>query len=219
MAVEMLHMDCMDYMQTIPDKAFDLAIVDPPYGIGMGSTLNVNSKVRFIDKFWDNEKPSDLYFKELARVSQNQIIWGGNYFPYLWQQPCKDFIFWNKLNHHDNRSDGEFAWTSFNGLPKYFEYMWDGNRYGTKNNIKGVGKPTIRIHPTQKPVALYKWLLHNYAKPGDRILDTHGGSGSSAIAAHDMGFDMVWMEIDADYYADACKRYKNHISQQKLFQP
>lgn len=202
-------------MKEFPDKYFDLAIVDPPYGIGMGSSLNVNSKVKFSNKSWDNEPPSKHYFYQLFRVSRNQIVWGSNYFQYVW--PCKEFIFWNKMNHHNNRSDGELAATSFNGLCKYFEYMWDGNRYGTKGNIQGVGLPTIRIHPTEKPVALYKWLLKNYAKEGDKILDTHLGSQSSRIAAFDMGFDFTGYELDKDYFEAGNKRFNQHKSQLKLF--
>lgn len=210
-------MDCMEYMKQFPDKYFDLAIVDPPYGIGMGASLNVNSKTNFIDKKWDKEIPKDEYFTELFRVSKNQIIWGGNYFPYLWKSGCKSFICWNKLNHHDNRADIELAWTSFNTLAKYFEYMWDGNRYGTKGNIQGVGKPTIRIHPTEKPIYLYKWLLSNYANQGDKILDTHLGSQSSRIAAYDMGFDFYGTELDPDYFNDGNKRFEQFKSQLKLF--
>ena len=121
------------------------------------------------------------------------------------------------MNHHENRSDGELAWTSFNGLSKYFEYMWDGNRYGTKGNIKGVGQPTIRIHPTQKPVALYRWLLQNYAKKGDKILDTHLGSMSIAIACDMEGFDLTGCELDPEYYRDGIKRLETFRSQTTLF--
>jgi len=209
--------DNMALMARYPNKYFELAIVDPPYGIGMGSSLNVNSKVNFIDKSWDKEIPKDVYFTELFRVSQNQIIWGGNYFPILWNNGCKDFVFWNKLNHHENRSDGELAWTSFNGLSKYFEYMWDGNRYGTKGNIKGVGQPTIRIHPTEKPIALYRWLLQNYAKKGDKILDTHLGSMSIAIACEMEGFDLTGCELDPEYYRDGMKRLETFRKQITLF--
>ena len=213
MSIELIHGDCMEVMAKYPDKYFNLAVVDPPYGIGMGGTLNVNSKVNFIDKDWDNEIPTDCYFEELFRVSKNQIVWGGNYFPYLWRVRCKEFIFWNKLNHHDNRSDGEMAWTSFNGLAKYVEYMWDGNRYGTKGNINGVGKPTIRIHPTQKPIYLYDWIFDRYCKEGDLVLDTHLGSGSSAISAHKHKLDFVGIEIDKDYYDAAVKRFNLVTSQ------
>lgn len=209
--------DCLEGMKQYPDKYFDLAVVDPPYGIGMGATLNVNSKTKFKDKDWDNEIPSDLYFDELFRISKNQIVWGGNYFPYLWKNGCKDFIFWNKLNHHENRSDGELAWTSFGGLCKYVEYMWDGNRYGTKGNIRGVGQPTIRIHPTEKPVFLYEWIFKNYATDCNLILDTHVGSGSSRIACKKAGLSFVGYEIDKDYFEAQEKRYKDFISQLTMF--
>jgi site-specific DNA-methyltransferase (adenine-specific) len=205
--------DCMLAMKRYPDKFFHLAIVDPPYGLGMGATLNVNSKVKFIDKDWDNEIPTDEYFAELQRVSKNQIVWGGNYFPYLWKEGCKGFICWNKLNHHDNRADVEMAWTSFNKLAKYVEYMWDGNRYGKKGNIQGVGKPTIRIHPTEKPVYLYEWLFKEYAEQGNLILDTHLGSGSSRIAAHKAGLEFTGFEIDTDYFKAQEARWKNFTAQ------
>ena len=215
--INLYNQDCMEAMAGFDDNQFDLAIVDPPYGIGMGGNLNVNSKVNYENKNWDTEIPSNKYFNELKRISKNQIIWGGNYFPYLWQNGCKGFICWNKLNHHENRADVEMAYTSFNKLAKYFEYMWDGNRYGTKGNIKGVGKPTIRIHPTQKPIALYEWLLINYAKEGDKILDTHLGSGSIAIACHNLGYDLEGYELDKDYYIAAKKRLQEHQSQLRMF--
>jgi site-specific DNA-methyltransferase (adenine-specific) len=208
--------DCLDFMRTVPDKYFELAIVDPPYGLDIAKTGSLG-RDKFEPKNWDSAIPGDEYFIELKRVSINQVIWGGNYFPSLWANGCKEFIFWNKLNHHDNRGDGELAWTSFNGLPKYYEYMWDGNRYGVKGNILGVGMPTIRIHPTEKPVALYKWLLRNYAKEGDKIFDSHLGSQSSRIACWDGGFDFVGCELDPDYYRDGCKRFENHIKQLDLF--
>ncbi len=211
-------MDCMEGMKEFPDNYFQLALVDPPYGIGMGGTLNVNSKVKFKNKTWDSEIPNNRYFIELKRISENQIVWGGNYFPVLWDKPCKDFVYWNKLNHHSNRSDGELAWTSFSGLSKTFEYMWDGNRYGKRNGkIKGVGQPTIRIHPTEKPVDLYKWLLNNYAKPDMKIIDTHVGSASSIIAFLDFGCDWIGFEIDEDYHRAATKRIEIHKQQLKLF--
>jgi site-specific DNA-methyltransferase (adenine-specific) len=215
--VNFFNIDCMEFMKQKPDKFYDLAIVDPPYGIGMGASLNVNSKTKFINKNWDNEIPTDEYFEQLFRVSKNQIVWGGNYFPYLWKNGCKGYICWNKLNHHDNRADVELAWTSFNKLAKYVEYMWDGNRYGTVGNIKGVGMPTIRIHPTEKPIYLYRWLLKNYAEKGNLILDTHGGSMSIAVACENEGFDIDICEIDKDYFNDAIKRFENVTAQTKLF--
>jgi len=206
--------DNMKLMGCYEDNHFDLAIVDPPYGIGISSNP---FRQKHDKKQWDDNIPSNAYFDELKRVSKNQIIWGGNYFAHLWKEGCKGFICWNKLNHHDNRADVELAWTSFNKLAKYLEYMWDGNKYGTKGNIKGVGKPTIRIHPTEKPVYLYKWLLTNYANEGDKILDTHLGSGSIAIACHDLGFDLTACELDTDYYNAAMKRIEDHKKQLTLF--
>lgn len=217
MKSEVSNIDCMKGMAKYPDKYFELAIVDPPYGIGMGGSLNVNSKTNFISKKWDNEIPKKEYFNELFRVSVNQIIWGGNYYPFIWSNGCKGFIHWDKMNHHYNRADGELAWTSFNRPSMNFRYMWDGNRYGYDGKIEGVGKPTIRIHPTEKPISLYKWLLKNYAKEGDKILDTHLGSGSSRIAAYEMGFDFTGFELDKDYFDASVKRYENHIKQMKLF--
>jgi len=203
----------MEYMKELPDNYFDLAIVDPPYGIGVtkNKRLNNNSK-----KDWDNEIPNGEYFAELKRVSKNQIIWGGNYFiEHLENTRC--FINWDKLNHSDTYANCEMAWTSFNSNAKIFKYMWDGNRYGFLGNIQGVGKKSIRTHPTQKPVKLYEWLLMNYAKEGDKILDTHLGSGSHAIACHDLGFDLVGCELDKDYFDAACKRLNNHQKQLKIF--
>jgi len=211
--IQITNEDNMELMARYADKYFDLAIVDPPYGIGISCNP---FRQKHAKKTWDTEIPSNEYFDELKRISKNQIIWGGNYFPNLWKEGCKGFICWNKLNHHDNRADVEMAWTSFDKLAKYFEYMWDGNRYGTKGNIKGVGKPTIRIHPTEKPVQLYKWLLTNYAKEGDKILDTHLGSGSIGIACHDLGFDLTACELDTDYYNVAMKRIEDHKKQLKL---
>ena len=173
--IEMLNCDCMEYMAGLPDKAFDLAIVDPPYGIGFGEfnrTNKTSSGERFkANKYkhgdWDTSAPPPEYFKELFRVSKNQIIWGGNYFPSLWVSGCKGFIFWNKGNPVDNFADGELAWTSFDKPAKQFDFKYYGN-------LEGKTSAQTKIHPTQKPVALYKWLLSRYAKPGDRILDTHG---------------------------------------------
>ena len=208
--IEMLNCDCMDYMSGLPDKAFDLAIVDPPYGIGMdGQSESKSSKGRqyrpaYDKKGWDSAIPDEGYFSELFRVSKNQIIWGGNLFPL---PTNRGWIFWNKMQNDLCMGDGELAWTSFDCVIRQFSlhrtHLWQE-------------KP---IHPTQKPVALYKWLLSRYAKPGDRILDTHGGSGSICIACHDLGFDLTWMEKDADYYAAAVARYKNHAAQGALFDP
>ena len=208
--------DCVKALKRFNDNHFDLAIVDPPYGLNIAKTGSIG-RDKFTPKNWDEKIPDDEYFEELFRVSKNQIVWGGNYFPYLWQNGCKGFICWNKLNHHDNRADIEMAWTSFNRLAKYTEYMWDGNRYGTKGNIQGVGKPTIRIHPTEKPVFLYEWLLKEYAEKDNLILDTHLGSGSSRIAAYKGGFNFVGFEIDQEYYEKQEKRFNDFKSQLRLF--
>jgi site-specific DNA-methyltransferase (adenine-specific) len=197
------NMDCMEAMRQMPDKAFSLAVVDPPYGIG----INHNIGRRKGDKpseykkvTWDNSPPSAEYFQELRRVSVNQIIWGGNYFAdRLPVSRC--WLYWQKLMGGDF-SDGELAWTSFDKVVKEFTYC---NKYHGK------------IHPTQKPVALYKWLLRNYAKPGDKILDTHLGSGSSRIAAYDMGFDFTGYEIDPDYFKAQEERFARHAAQLNMF--
>jgi len=232
MSVELLHIDCMEFMAGLPDKAFDLAIVDPPYGInapnmqmghgaksrgGRISTAVALKKGRLnsgggqlkdrilntssID--WDCAAPPQEYFNELMRVSKNQIIWGGNYFPL---PPSRCFMIWNKVQPWENFSQAEFAWTSFD---KPAGLLTLGVSGGAFNETK--------IHPTQKPARLYKWLMTRLAQPGDRILDTHLGSGSSAIAAHSMGFDFVGCEIDESYYLAALKRFKTMTAQTQLF--
>lgn len=205
--------DCMELMANTPDKYYDLAIVDPPYGIGFSDyqrgSSGIKVKERYIKngkKKWDSNFPCDKYFTELIRVSKNQIIWGGNYFPLLWENGCKGFIFWYKHQPVDNFSKGELAWTSFDKPSQCFDYMYYGN----------INSENIRLHPTQKPVKLYEWLLTKYAKPNDKILDTHGGSMSIAIACHNLGFDLDCIELDTDYYQQAVKRYENHKLQQRL---
>ena len=196
----------MAYMATLPDKAFELAICDPPYGIGMdGGNVGYKGFNNFVKKEWDNGIPPPGYFEQLFRVSKEQIIWGGNYFPL---RPTRGFIIWDKGEGFKNRTyaECEFAWTSFDVNARIFKHdpLAKGDYHG-------------KINPCQKPIRLYKWLLKNYAKEGDRILDTHLGSGSSAIAAFDGGFDFVGCEIDADYYMAALKRFEYHRMQQKLF--
>lgn len=215
--IEMLNCDCMEFLKNTPDKAFELAIVDPPYGIGAGGSFGhywnstagkpASNGVRNIQKEWDTNIPSVEYWNELKRVCQNQIVWGGNYFTeYL--PPSRGWIGWDKKQPEAaSFSMLELAWTSFDCVIDMFR-MWSS--HVTQGE---------RIHPTQKPVALYKWLLSRYAKPGDKILDTHGGSGSICIACHDLGFDLTWMELDADYYKAACERYQRHAAQGSLFEP
>jgi len=198
---KLYNMDCMEGMAQFPDKYFELAIVDPPYGIGEKFKGGATGKMNFneiVNKDWD-KAPSKAYFDELFRVSKEQIIWGGNYFNL---PPARCLIVWDKKISEDfSLAMFEMAWTSFDKLAKIFRY----------SNPKG-GK----IHPTQKPVALYKWLLNNYAKKGDKILDTHVGSGSSLIACHDMGFDYIGFEIDKEYYEAACKRIAEEQAQLRL---
>lgn len=193
--------DNMELMARYPDNYFDLAIVDPPYGVG----LNVGRNNQDLTKEWDNDIPNEDYFKEVFRVSKNYIIWGGNYFSHL-IPAARCFIYWDKPNieHLPTMADGELALTSFKSNAK---------KYRTTSALHN-GK---KIHPTQKPVKLYEWLLMNYAKEGDKILDTHLGSGSIAIACHNLGFELTACELDKDYYEASYKRFKQVTSQMQLF--
>ena len=195
--------DCMDVMKTFPDGHFDLAIVDPPYGIGMsGGNVGYKGNNDLPRKEWDNEIPPVEYFAELRRVSAHQIIWGANYFPSIW--PMKSWIVWDKGEGFKGRTyaEGELAGTSHDRNAKVFKHdPLAGRDY--------VGK----IHPTQKPVRLYDWLLKNYATPGMKVLDTHLGSGSHAIAAHYAGIHLTGCERDPDYYAAGIERVKRETSQ------
>ena len=204
--INLHHTDCMDFMRDIPDGYYELAIVDPPYGIGMdGGNVGYKGSNNFKKKSWDNEIPNKEYFNELFRVSKNQIIWGGNYFG-LHATRC--FLVWDKGEGFYNRTyaECELAWTSF-----------DSNTCKIKHDPLAKGDYKGKIHPTQKPVALYKWILDKYAKPNDKILDTHGGSMSIAIACHDYGFDLDLCELDKEYFDKGVQRVKNHVAQQKLF--
>jgi len=228
-----IHGDCMDYMKSLPDKTFDLAIADPPYGINadnmsMGTHLtrkgdgypgeSVAQKLRKgrlnsgggklkdrrlnnSDASWDIA-PGKEYFDELFRLSKNQIIWGGNYFDL---RPTRGIVCWDKMQPWENFSQLELAWTSFDCPAAMFRY----------SNTGGANKEK-KIHPTQKPVHLYRYLLNKFAKPGDKILDTHGGSFSHAIACHDLGFELTIIEKDEDYFNAAIDRLKWHQRQQSL---
>ena len=206
---EVTNEDCMEGMARYPDKYFDLAIVDPPYGINVnmnaGRKKNTVSKKRTVKK-WDNKTPTQEYFKELFRVSKNQIICGGNYMTE--NLPISmGWIFWDKcVASGCSFSDGELIWTSFNKSLKKAVIPYSGF----------IGMEEEKFHPTTKPIKLYKWLLSNYAKQGDKILDTHLGSGSSRIAAYEMGFDFTAFELDTEYFEAQEKRYKAHIAQLKL---
>lgn len=201
--VELLNIDCMEYMATQPDNAFDLAIVDPPYGIGrFGSRVCNEAKINE----WDI-KPTQEYFKELFRVSKNQIIWGANNFEL---PPTEYFVIWDKQQTVDNFASAEYAWTNCKKPAQVFRY----SIHKTMSDRKSEGG---KIHPTQKPVKLYNWLLQNYAEKDQRILDTHLGSGSSAIAAHYLGWDFVGCEIDRDYFNATEERFERETRQVAMF--
>ena len=193
------NMDCMNGMKQIPDNFFELAIVDPPYGININNNMGRrkgDKKSNYEKVCWDKKIPEDKYFNELYRISKNQIIWGANYFH---MPPTKSFIVWRKPQICEKMSFSmcEYAWTSFDDTSKEIEFI--GDRF--------------RIHPTQKPVKLYEWLLSNYANKGDKILDTHVGSASSLIACYNMGYDYMGFEIDKTYYDKACERIEAVKSQ------
>ena len=200
-------MDCMEGLRDTPDKFYELAIVDPPYGAG-DKLMSIGNAYEKNYKTFENKKPDKKYFDELFRVSKNQLIWGGNYFTsFLYETNA--WIFWDKNNGESKGSDGELAWTSLDILLKKFKIHWTGSA-SLWEDTHG------KIHPTQKPVALYKWLLTKYAKQGDKILDTHLGSGSIAIACYDLGFDLTGYEIDKDYFEAMTKRFEKHKQQLTL---
>jgi len=196
--------DCLEAMKSMPDNAYDLAIVDPPYGINVNKMTLGSGKYKNEGKSWDSETPPQDYFDELFRVSKNQIIWGANYMIDKIQRPSMGWVYWDKQNGSSDFSDGELAFTSFNRALRSFRYHLSKDR-------------SQRFHPTQKPIQLYEWLLDNYAKEGDRILDTHLGSGSISIACHNRHFSLDAWEIDAEYHTAAVKRYEQHIAQLTLF--
>lgn len=215
----LLRDDCMQWLTEYPDNHFDLAIVDPPYGInassmnmgdgyyGKGRKDRLNQgagklktrNLQIMKSDWDERPPRQDYFDELRRISRNQIIWGGNYFPL---PPTRGIVCWDKMQPWPNFSAWEMAWTSFDSPAKLFQF---------NNAISG------KTHPTQKPIKLYEWLLRNYAKEGDTILDTHLGSGSSVIACYNMGHHLTGFEIDQDYFTAMKRRIEQHMKQQRLF--
>lgn len=231
---EVHNMDCMEGMKQYDDNHFELAIVDPPYGIGFGEFNRTNKDSngvrykanKYKNEKWDSGIPTDGYFEQLLRVSKHQIVWGGNYFPYLSKKPSEGFktinefneyinnspenwCFWYKQNPVSNFADGELAWTSFD-----YNTQVDIRYYG---NLEGNTSASKKYHPTQKPVQLYEWLLMNYAKEGDKILDTHLGSGSSRIAAYNLSYDFTGYELDKDYFDASVKRFEQVTSQTRLF--
>lgn len=205
------NMDCVAGMKEFPDKYFDLAVVDPPYGIKQGGDTNhTRGKLATSKKyhtFDDGQAPDSEYFSELRRVSKNQIIFGANHFIDRIPIPSSCWIVWDKENGKNDFADCELAWTSFNKAVRKFSFRWQGMLQGDMKNKER------RIHPTQKPVALYKWILANYANDGDVILDTHVGSASSLIACEDAGLKYVGFEIDPTFYKESKERLDNHAAQ------
>lgn len=200
-----LNVDCMEYMSTLADKYFDLAIVDPPYGIGNWVQITGNVYGNSKEVTWNDHIPSEEYFDELKRVSKERIIWGSNYYN-SFNENGGAIVWWKRIKPETNLSECEIA--SYSRLKRvaFVDMVWQNvNR----------GEPTI--HPCQKPVKLYEWLLINYAKPGQKIFDSHMGSGSSAIACNNLGFEYVGCELDEDYFEAACKRIEQHAQQQRLF--
>lgn len=221
------NVDCMEYMNGLPDKYFDLAVVDPPYGIGEGgqksasrgktadfgrkSASKAKSYSMTYHTFDDTSAPERGYFEELRRVSKNQIVFGANHFISRVPLDSHCWLVWDKENDANDFADCELAWTSFKSAVRIFRFKWNGMLQGNMKNKER------RIHPTQKPVALYRWIYQNYAKPGDKILDTHLGSGSSRIAAYDAGLDFVGCEIDKVYFDLQEERFAAHAAQMNLF--
>lgn len=201
--IELHNVDCLPFMKQCKDKQFDLAIVDPPYGIGMDGNNNWSGSKHEV-KDWDNDAPSKEYFDELMRISKNQIVWGANHFISRMPIDSKCWIIWDKKNDGFSFADAEMAWTSFDTAVRFFRY-----HRGQQTDK--------RIHPTQKPKELYRWILKKYAKEGDLIFDSHLGSGSIAVACDDMKFDLVATEIDKDYFDKANKRIELARRQQTLF--
>ena len=213
--IHLYNMDCVEYMKGCEDNQFDIAIVDPPYGLNFGN-FNRTNKDEYGNRFkanryhntdWDKSIPDDEYFEQLFRVSKNQIIWGGNYFPL---PPTQCFVFWYKQNPVPNFSDGELAWTSFKKPAVCFDYRYYGN-------LQGKSSAETKIHPTQKPRELYDFLLHKFAEPGMKILDTHLGSGSIGIACHYFGCELYATEINEVYFNNAMKRIKDKTVQIDMF--
>lgn len=209
------NIDCMELMSRYPDKYFDLAIVDVPYGIGEDGESNhsrnqLAQATKYTAKNWDKEPPDENYFKELMRVSKNQIVFGANHFISRIPFDSSCWIVWDKDNSGDF-ADCELAWTSFKTAVRKVKYRWNGMLQQDMKNKE------IRIHPTQKPVKLYQWILEQYSKPTDKVLDTHLGSGSIAIACHYFGCELTASEIDKEYFELATKRIEQCTMQTSLF--
>ena len=216
MKSEVYNIDCMQYMESLPDNYFDLAIIDPPYGLGEDGLSNHNRGCKAIAKkykisTWDKTPVKKNILEEVIRVSKNQIFWGANHYISRIPFDSSCWLVWDKDNGKTDFADCEIAYTSFKTAIRKFKFKWQGMIQGNMKNKE------IRIHPTQKPIALYKWILKNYAKPGNLIFDSHLGSGSSRIAAYDLGFDFYGTELDIDYFNDSQERFKNHVANGSLF--
>lgn len=209
---KIINADCLEIMRQLPDKCIDLILTDPPYGINYSKNPHSDSKMN--KKGWDNSTPPDEIFLEMFRVSKNQIIFGGNYFPILWKYGGRGFIFWNKQTFVPNFADGELAWTSFDRVAKCYNFQWAGF-------IK-TGETEKAIHPTQKPLRLFEMILRDYAAPepsggGLLVADFFSGSGTTAVACHNLKLDFVCIEKDEDYFKASCKRLQDAQAQLKLF--
>lgn len=204
--------DCMQFLKEVPDKYYQLAIVDPPYGVEESTKCNKRpgTKGKYHTSDWDKKSPNKEYFDELFRVSENQIIWGANHFISKMPYDSPAWVIWDKKRRNDF-ADCEMAWTSFKSSAKIFDYLWDGYRQQNMLNKE------IRIHPTQKPVDLYLWLLKQYAKKGDKIIDTHLGSMSIVIAAYERGFYLDGCELDNFFFTQGLARVNKHINKPSLF--
>ena len=214
--IKLYNVDCMEYMKECKENEFDLAVVDPPYGINInnqsqGKGGGVAHKIDYIKKDWDKYAPDTQYFKELQRASKNQIIWGANHFMQNICLGSSCWIVWDKMNGSSDFADCELAYTSFKSAVRKFQFQWAGMLQGDMKNKEH------RIHPTQKPVKLYDWIYSNYAKEGQRILDTHLGSGSNAIAAHYAGMEFVGCELDKDYFDASVERFEKQTAQKDMF--
>lgn len=205
------HGDCLDVMKQLPDKCIDLVLTDPPYGIGMDKNAGLSDK--YTAKNWDSERPSKIFFDEIIRVSKNQIIFGGNYFPVLWKYGGRGFIFWNKYTPVSNFADGELAWTSFDRVAKCYNFPWSG--------FVKTGETEKAIHPTQKPLKLIETILRDYtpnlAGGGLLVADFFSGSGTTAVACYNLGLDFIAVEKDEDYFKMSVERLNNIQAQTRLF--
>jgi len=213
-----LHLgDCLEYMKTMESGSVDAVITDPPYGFGQ-NIVNVGNCPAYVDEYaWNDAPPTDDYFDEIFRISKNQIIFGGNYFPVLWRKPCRGFIFWDKIQCSNNHADGELIWTSFNRNAKQYRYCFSGNRFGWENSIHGVGLSSNRVHPTQKPTDLMTAIIQDYLQPAYTIFDPFMGSGTTGVAAVQLGRNFIGCEIDPKYFAIAEKRIHEATLQPQLF--